>query len=55
MKVRDHIDTFIEQCTLEILRERPKLIGFSSVFHQHCASIAVARQLNKKKIGFFKR
>lgn len=44
-ELEQQIIPFIEGCKLEILRQRPKLIGFTSTFHQNCASLALAKAI----------
>ena len=34
---------FVERCAMEILAARPRIVGFTSVFQQHVASLAVTR------------
>lgn len=38
---------FIESCALRINRYRPRVVGFTTTFHQTCASLAVARRLKE--------
>jgi hypothetical protein len=34
---------FIEQCTQFVLQANPRVVGFTTTFHQSCASLAVAK------------
>lgn len=43
LHARRQVDGFLDWCRDEILRARPKLVGFSSMFQQHVASLALAR------------
>lgn len=36
---------FLEECLSEVLAARPRLVGFTSVFQQHVASLALARRI----------
>jgi ribosomal peptide maturation radical SAM protein 1 len=42
------IPTFIENCKEEIISINAKIVGFTSVFQQHLASICVAKEIKKK-------
>ena len=43
LRARQPVDGFLDGCRDEIVRARPKLLGFSSMFQQHVASLALAR------------
>jgi ribosomal peptide maturation radical SAM protein 1 len=45
---RRHVEPFLDQCVGEILALRPRLIGFTTVFQQHVASLALARRLKER-------
>jgi ribosomal peptide maturation radical SAM protein 1 len=38
---------FLNDCIKQILDENPKLVGFTSTFHQNCASIALANLIKE--------
>jgi ribosomal peptide maturation radical SAM protein 1 len=38
---------FIEQCTQFVLQANPRVVGFTTTFHQSCASLAVAKRLKE--------
>ena len=40
---REQVDGFLEWCREDILRARPRVVGFTSTFQQHVASLALAR------------
>ena len=44
-RARKHRQKFIEDCILRISRHRPRVVGFTTTFHQTCACLAVARRL----------
>jgi ribosomal peptide maturation radical SAM protein 1 len=48
LRAEDIIPEFIHSCALEIIRCNPKLVGFTSTFHQNCASISLARIIKEK-------
>lgn len=42
---RKQAEPFLEACLDEMVRLRPKLVGFTSIFQQHAASLALAKRL----------
>ena len=42
------IPSFIEECKSEVLREKTKLVGFTSTFHQNCASLLLAKTIKSE-------
>jgi ribosomal peptide maturation radical SAM protein 1 len=47
ISVQNLIPSFLDRCAYEILKERPKIVGFSTVFEQNCASLALARKIKE--------
>ena len=45
LKAREERAEFLQQCVDEIMTHSPRIVGFSTVFHQTCACLAVARRL----------
>lgn len=45
---RRHVEPFLADCVEEILTLRPRLVGFTTVFQQHVASLALARRLKAR-------
>ncbi|HKG06437.1 MAG TPA: RiPP maturation radical SAM C-methyltransferase, partial [Pedobacter sp.] len=43
-----HIPTFLDDCVKLILTDNPKIIGFTSTFHQTCSSLALAKLLKQQ-------
>jgi ribosomal peptide maturation radical SAM protein 1 len=43
LRARLQVEGFIGWCLDEVLRTRPRVLGFSSMFQQHVASLALAR------------
>jgi len=50
---RGAIPDFLEACAEDILAKAPTLVGFTSQFHQHTASLALARRLKERSPGLF--
>lgn len=51
LRARREADGFLDWCRDEILRARPKLVGFTSVSQQHVASLALARLVKQSLPG----
>src|SRR5215475_9434413 len=45
VRAREKVNAFLDECLETLVRDRPKLVGFTSVFQQHVASLALARRL----------
>jgi ribosomal peptide maturation radical SAM protein 1 len=43
--VREAAEAFLDACLAEIVRGRPRVVGFTSTFQQHLASLALARRI----------
>jgi len=52
-RARELVDAFLDQCLAAILREEPALVGFTSIFQQHTASLALARRLKRARPSVF--
>lgn len=46
--VRGLTDEYLDWCAGEVLAHRPKVVGLTSVFEQHAASLALARRLKER-------
>jgi len=42
---RDRAEAYIEDTAREVLRHKPRIVGASSTFQQHCASLALLRKI----------
>lgn len=42
---RAHVSKYLDDCTRRIAAHSPRLVGFTTTFHQTCASLAVAKRL----------
>ena len=47
LEARRQRQDFIDDCVREIARHRPRVVGFTTTFHQTCACLAVARGLKR--------
>ncbi|MGB0002106.1 MAG: RiPP maturation radical SAM C-methyltransferase [Candidatus Acidiferrales bacterium] len=47
LEARKHRQDFIDDCVREIERCKPRVVGFTTTFHQTCACLAVARSLKQ--------
>ncbi len=47
LRARREVDRFLDACVHEIAEQRPAVVGFTSVFQQHVASLALARRLKQ--------
>lgn len=45
MKVKNSVEDYLSKLTEMILKRKPKIVGFSSLFQQTCASVAIANIL----------
>lgn len=45
LKVRGKVDCFLNECQEEVLSYHPRIIGFSSLFQQQVASLALAKRI----------
>lgn len=41
------VQGFLDQCLARVLEHRPKVVGFTSVFQQHIASLCLARMIKR--------
>jgi len=48
---RRHVEPFLDECADDILALHPRLVGFTTVFQQHVASLALARRLKARAPG----
>lgn len=46
-RARGQVEDFLELCLQELVRESPKIVGFTSAFQQHVASLALARRIKQ--------
>lgn len=48
LRLRDEMDAFVDACADQVLAHRPRVVGMTSVFQQHAASLALARRLKER-------
>ncbi|MGB0384023.1 MAG: RiPP maturation radical SAM C-methyltransferase [Ardenticatenaceae bacterium] len=53
LDVQSKISVFLEQCLVEVLRHQPKIVGFTSTFQQHVASLALAKRIKAQAPNIF--
>lgn len=51
LRVREAAGPFLEECAGEVLAGRPRVVGLTSIFQQHAASLALARRLKERAPG----
>jgi ribosomal peptide maturation radical SAM protein 1 len=49
LRARRGVDAFLGQCLQELLARSPRVVGFTSSFHQHVPSLALARRLKQAR------
>ena len=47
MTIEQHIPKFIESWISKVITENSNLIGFTSTFHQNCASLSLSREITE--------
>jgi len=52
-RARAEAGPFLEWCLEDVLRVRPQIVGFTSMFQQHVASLALARRIKQALPGTF--
>jgi ribosomal peptide maturation radical SAM protein 1 len=45
LRAREQVEGFLQDCLDEIVAARPRVVGFTSIFQQHLASLALARRV----------
>ncbi len=45
LRARAEAEAFLDACLAEVVARRPKLVGFTSTFQQHVASLALAKRI----------
>ena len=49
VRARSRVGPFLARCLDDIEREQPAIVGFTSVFQQHVASLALARAIKSRR------
>ncbi len=45
LQIKQKTDAFLDTCLEDILKRKPKIVGFTSIFQQHVASLALAKKI----------
>jgi ribosomal peptide maturation radical SAM protein 1 len=45
VRARGQVEAFLDECLAEIVEARPLVVGFTSIFQQHLASLALAKRI----------
>lgn len=45
LRSRAHVESFLDECLSSIVPLAPQIVGFTSLFHQHVSSLALARRI----------
>lgn len=53
LEARDNVPEFLGRCLDEVMRCQPKIVGFTSVFQQHVASLSLAKRLKAADPSLF--
>ncbi len=53
LRARALVAGFLDDCAREVLRDRPKIVGFTSVFQQQIPSLALAKRLKRAAPDLF--
>lgn len=52
-RARELVDEFLDQCLARIVSLEPKIVGFTSIFQQHVASLALAKRIKQTRPSTF--
>ncbi|RPH58650.1 MAG: RiPP maturation radical SAM protein 1, partial [Acidobacteria bacterium] len=53
LAARARVEPFLSACLHDVLRDQPRIVGFTSVFQQHVASLALARLIKQARPDIF--
>jgi ribosomal peptide maturation radical SAM protein 1 len=45
IEAKKHVEFFLDQCVETVLSHKPRIVGFTSLFQQHVASLALAKRI----------
>lgn len=48
LRARTRVHPFLDRCVDDIVAEQPSIVGFTSIFQQHVASLALARRIKDR-------
>jgi ribosomal peptide maturation radical SAM protein 1 len=49
LRARTRVDRFLDGCLERVLDDEPRIVGFTSSFQQHIASLALARRIRERR------
>jgi ribosomal peptide maturation radical SAM protein 1 len=47
LAARGSVEDFLDECLRRLLERKPRVVGFTSIFHQHVPSLALAQRLKR--------
>ena len=53
LNAQEKVDCFLQECLGVVLSSQPKLVGFTSLFQQHVASLSLAKRIKSALPGTF--
>ena len=53
LSARDQAETFLDECLSYVLAHQPKVVGFTSTFHQNVAALALAKRIKARSPEIF--
>jgi len=48
LKISHQVEPFLEECLPEVLSYHPRIVGFTSIFHQQIASLSLAKRIKAR-------
>ena len=45
---KKHVESFLDDCLKTVLSHKPRIVGFTSLFQQHIASLALAKRIKSR-------
>jgi ribosomal peptide maturation radical SAM protein 1 len=48
-RARSRVETFLDWCLERVIEAEPRIVGFTSTFQQHVASLALARRIRERR------
>jgi len=49
LKARARVEDFLDQCLETVLAHQPRVVGFTSMFEQHTASLSLAKRIKSRR------
>lgn len=53
MKAKSRVEEFLDECLQTVLAYEPRIIGFTSIFEQHTASLSLAKRIKSRRPDCF--